>query len=63
MSSLLGAFVLSFTVILVVAIGILAAYATVIAILHAFVAPSRQRSSETPVLVSGQAHAAHAGGA
>lgn len=58
----MGAFVLSFTVILVVAIGILAAYGAVIAILHALAAQTRQHGAEAPVLVSSRAHAAHAGG-
>jgi hypothetical protein len=41
-----------------VAIGILAAYGTVIAILYAFAS----QTQKTPVLVPSQARAAHAGG-
>jgi dolichol kinase len=62
LSGLLGAFILSFTVLLVVTIGILAAYGTVIAILHAFASRSKKAEASTPVLVSSQARAAHAGG-
>lgn len=62
MSGLLGAFILSFTVVLVVAIGILAAYGTVIAILHAFASQTQKADVGTPVLVPNQTRAAHAGG-
>jgi len=63
LSGLLGAFILSFTVLTVVAIGILAAYGTVIAILRAFASQTQKTATGTPVLVSSQARAAHAGGA
>jgi len=62
LSSLLGAFILSFTVLIVVVIGILAAYGTVIAILHAFASQTQKTDAGTPVLVSNQTRAAHAGG-
>jgi len=62
LSGLLGAFILSFTVLLVVVIGILAAYGTVIAILRVFASQTQKANAGTPVLVSTQAHAAHAGG-
>jgi len=61
LSVLLGAFILSFTVFLVVAVGILAAYGTVIVILNAFAACS-PKAETGPVLVSSQAQAAHASG-
>ena len=57
MGSLLGAFVLSLTVVTVVAVGILAAFGAVILILHA-VAPDPERDRAKPVFV----RAAHAGG-
>lgn len=59
MGSLLGAFVLSLTVVTVVAIGILVAFGAVIMILQAF-APEKPKPSKPakPVLVQ----AAHAGG-
>ena len=57
MGSLLGAFVLSLTVVTVVAIGILAAFGAVILILQA-VAPDERRDSAKPVF----ARAAHVGG-
>ena len=62
LSGLLGAFILSFTVLLVVAIGILAAYGTVVAILHVLASQTQRAETGTPVLVSSQARAAHAGG-
>lgn len=62
LSGLVGAFILSFTVLLVVAIGILAAYGTVIAILRVFASQTQKAEAGTPVLVSGRTHAAHAGG-
>ena len=62
MSSLLGAFILSFTVLTVVAIGILAAYAAVIGILHSFAPHSTPHGGHKPVLVASRARAAHAGG-
>jgi len=57
LGSLLGAFVLSLTVVTVVAIGILAAFGAVILILQA-VAPHERRDRAKPVF----ARAAHAGG-
>jgi len=54
-SSLLSAFVLSFTVITVVASGIFAAYASVIGILH-LLAPQQVERPGRPVLVTQQAH-------
>jgi hypothetical protein len=58
LSGLLDAFILSFTALIAVVIGILTAYGTVIAILHAFASQTQQ----TPALISTQARAAHAGG-
>jgi len=46
---------------MVVAIGILAAYGTVIGILRAL-APQTQKPETAPALVSAQTRAAHAGG-
>jgi dolichol kinase len=63
LSGLLSAFILSFTVLLVVVIGILAAYGTVIAILRAFASQTQKTGSGKPVLVPAQTRAAHAGGA
>jgi hypothetical protein len=57
LGSLLGAFVLSLTVVTVVAIGIIVAFGAVILILHA-VAPDQDRDGAKPVFV----RAAHAGG-
>ncbi|HZP64443.1 MAG TPA: hypothetical protein VFB28_13595 [Terriglobales bacterium] len=57
MSSLLGAFVLSLTVVTVVAVGIMVAFGAVIIILQAF-APEKPTKPAKPVLVQ----AAHAGG-
>jgi len=62
LNGVLGAFILSFTVLLVVAIGILAAYGTVIAILSAFASQTQKTHAGTPVPVSNQTRAAHAGG-
>jgi len=56
LGSLLGAFVLSLTVVTVVAIGILAAFGAVILILQA-VAPDERHNTTKPVM----ARAAHAG--
>jgi len=61
LSGLVGAFILSVTVLIVVTIGILAAYGTVIGILRAL-APQTQKPETAPALVSAQTHAAHAGG-
>jgi hypothetical protein len=61
LGSLLGAFILTFTVILAVTLGILSAYGVVIGILHSFA--SRPRPiGDSPVLVPSHARAAHAGG-
>ena len=57
MGALLVAFVISFTAVTVVLVGILAAYAAVTGILHAFAYSSRQRSHGTPVLVPSQSQA------
>jgi hypothetical protein len=62
LGSLLSVFTLSFTVVTVLAIGILSAYAAVIGILHTFANQSRQRPGEKPVLAHSQTRAAHAGG-
>ncbi|MGH9500530.1 MAG: hypothetical protein ACRD3L_15415 [Terriglobales bacterium] len=61
MGGLLSAFVLFFTVMVVLATGILAAYAAIIGILHAL-APQSYARRESPVVAAGQARAAHAGG-
>lgn len=60
MGSLLGAFVLSLTVVTVVAVGILVAFGAVIIILQAFApeTPAKPTKPAKPVLVQ----AAHAGG-
>ncbi|MBV8052522.1 MAG: hypothetical protein JOZ80_15135 [Acidobacteriaceae bacterium] len=60
MGSLLGAFVLSLTVVTVVAIGILVAFGAVILVLHAVAPQERAARSETPA-VPARARAAHAG--
>ena len=58
LGGLLVAFVISFTAITVVLVGILAAYAAVTGILYAFAYGSRQRTSaSTPVLVPSQSQA------
>jgi len=62
LSGLLGAFILSFTVLLVLAIGILAAYGTVVAILHAFASQTQKADAGARVLLPNQTRAAHAGG-
>jgi hypothetical protein len=49
-------------VVVVLAIGILSAYASIIGILHALGNQSQQRPDQKPLLGSGQARAAHAGG-
>jgi hypothetical protein len=61
LGSLLSVGILCFTVITVLAIGILSAYGFVIGILHSFAGQSRPRLPEKPVLTP-QARAAHAGG-
>jgi hypothetical protein len=62
LGSLASVCVLCFTVVTVLAIGILSAYGSVIGILHTFANQSRQRLAEKPILATGQARAAHAGG-
>jgi hypothetical protein len=63
LGSLFSVGILCFTVITGLAIGILSAYGSVIGILSTFANQSRQRPEEKqPVLASGQARAAHAGG-
>jgi hypothetical protein len=57
LGTLLVAFVISFTVITVVVAGILAAYAAVTGILHAFAYHSRQRASGSTILVPSQSQA------
>lgn len=57
MGGLLVAFVISFTAITVVVVGILAAYAVVTGILYVFAYGSRRRSAGTPVLVPSQSQA------
>jgi hypothetical protein len=54
---LLVAFVISFTAVTVVLVGILATYAAVTGILHAFGYHSRRRASATPMLVPSQSQA------
>src|ERR1700728_4170 len=61
LGSLLSVGILCFTVVSVLAIGILSAYGSVIGILHTFANRSRQRPSEKPALAP-QARAAHASG-
>jgi len=61
LSGLIGAFVLSFTVIFVVALGIVSAYGAVILILHTLVRQPRQSNPAKSALVP-KAQAAHAGG-
>ena len=62
MGGLLSVFILSFTVLAVLAIGIVSAYGSVIGILHSFAKQSQQRTQEKTVVAPGQARAAHAGG-
>jgi len=58
LSGLVAAFILSFTVITVVALGVIATYALVTGILHAFAYQSRQRThAASPALVASQSHA------
>jgi hypothetical protein len=57
LGGLLVAFVISFTAITVVVLGILAAYAAVTGILYAFAYGSRRRIAGTPVLVPSQSQA------
>ena len=60
LGELVGAFVLSLTVVAVVALGIFSGFGAVLLILQAF-APSSPRTSGKPSLVANQVHAAHAG--
>lgn len=62
MGGLLSVGILCLTVVSVLAIGILSAYAAVIGILRTFANQSRQHLSEKPLLAQSQARAAHAGG-
>ncbi len=58
MSGLVAAFILSFTVISVVALGVIAAYGLVTGILCAFAYRSRHRSRvASPALVPSESHA------
>ena len=57
MGTLLVAFTISFTVITVLVLGILAAYAAVTGILHAFAYHSRLRVSGSTMLVPSQSQA------
>jgi hypothetical protein len=60
LGELVGAFVLSLTVVAVVALGIFSGFAAVLLILQAF-APPNPTADVKPSLVANQAHAAHAG--
>jgi len=62
LGSLSSVGILCFTVVTVLAIGILSAYGSVLGILHAFAKQSRQRPTEKPVIAPSQARAAHASG-
>jgi hypothetical protein len=62
LGGLLSASVLFFTVLIVVAMGILAAYAAIIGILYTLAPRSYSRKSGSSVVAAGQARAAHAGG-
>jgi hypothetical protein len=57
LGSLLVVFVMTFTAVSVVAIGIFAAYGAVIGILQAFAYQSRQRTTRTLILVPSQSTA------
>jgi hypothetical protein len=57
LGALLVAFIIAFTAVTVVLVGILAAYAAVTGILHAFAYSSRQRAPGTTVLVPSQSQA------
>jgi hypothetical protein len=59
LGSLLGAFVLSLTVVTVVAVGIMVAFGAVILILQAFAPQERTATEKVPV--PARARAAHAG--
>jgi len=60
LGSVMAAFILSFTVVAVLAIGILTAYVAVMGILYAFASVSRKTGGD--LMVSPQTRAAHAGG-
>ena len=62
LGSLFSVGILCFTVVTVLAIGILSAYGFVIGILHTFAKQSRRHPVEKPALAPTQARAAHAGG-
>jgi len=62
LSELLGAFVLSLTVVAVVSLGIFAAFAAILLILHAFAPHRRPTARAKPSLVAKPAQAAHAAG-
>jgi hypothetical protein len=57
LGSLLVAFIVFSTAVIVVVLGILAAYGLVAGILYAFAYHSRQRSGPTSVLVPSETHA------
>ena len=57
MGTLLVAFIIAFTAVTVVLIGIFAAYAAVTGILYAFAYGSRQRTTRPAMLVPSQIHA------
>jgi hypothetical protein len=61
LGGLLSTFILSFTVIGALLIGVFGAYAAVISILRAFASPSALSTTDRPLLVP-KANAAHAGG-
>jgi len=61
LGELLGALILSLTVVAVVARGIMSGFGAVLLILQAFAA-SRPKADAKPSLVGNQAQAAHAGG-
>jgi len=54
--------ILSFTVVTVLATGILSAYGSVMGILYTFARQPRQNSKEQPPLTPARTRAAHAGG-
>jgi hypothetical protein len=62
LGSLFSVGILSFTVVIVLTLGILSAYGFVLGILHAFANQTRQRSNEPAVVAPSQARAAHASG-
>jgi len=62
LNGLLSASVLFGSMVLVVAFGILAAYATVVFILSALAPRSKAKGGNKSVIATPRAHAAHAGG-